>query len=511
MGFFEKLKQGLSKTASSISSVFTASELDDDFYDDLEESLIVSDLGMDTTETVMDRLRQTVREQHIKTVDEAKIALRAILADMLNVGDSGLRLDTKPSVILVIGVNGVGKTTSIGKLAARYVNEGKKVMLSAADTFRAAAADQLEIWAKRAGADIVRHGEGADPAAVVFDSISAAKARGSDIIIVDTAGRLHNKANLMNELGKISRIIDRELPNADKEVLLVLDGTTGQNGLLQAKRLGYELGRYGAIVVSGGAAGIDTLALRGAVSSGTPPVAVFACGVDVDYPAANRSLFEDLRTNGCVMSELPPGTPPLPEHFPSRNRILSGLALGSVVVEAPKKSGALITARHALEQGRDVFTLPGNLGNPTCAGNIQLLKQGAILVEEGWDILQEYTYLYPELPQRQRPAGPMTLTAQEAAGSVVVAETAAAPEKTDTKAVDKQENRAYIDVQEILPQVSPDEVAVLRLLEDGKQPVDRLIDETQLPAGRILSALTLLEVKGYVKRLPARYYELAKK
>ena len=274
------------------------------------------------------------------------------------------------------------------------------------------------------------------------------------------------------------------LPDFDAEPVIAMVGTRRASayGLLQAKRLGYELGRYGAIVVSGGAAGIDTLALRGAVSSGTPPVAVFACGVDVDYPAANRSLFEDLRTNGCVMSELPPGTPPLPEHFPSRNRILSGLALGSVVVEAPKKSGALITARHALEQGRDVFTLPGNLGNPTCAGNIQLLKQGAILVEEGWDILQEYTYLYPELPQRQRPAGPMTLTAQEAAGSVVVAETAAAPEKTDTKAVDKQENRAYIDVQEILPQVSPDEAAVLRLLEDGKQPVDRLIDETQLPA-----------------------------
>ena len=195
------------------------------------------------------------------------------------------------------------------------------------------------------------------------------------------------------------------LPDFDAEPVIAMVGTRRASayGLLQAKRLGYELGRYGAIVVSGGAAGIDTLALRGAVSSGTPPVAVFACGVDVDYPAANRSLFEDLRTNGCVMSELPPGTPPLPEHFPSRNRILSGLALGSVVVEAPKKSGALITARHALEQGRDVFTLPGNLGNPTCAGNIQLLKQGAILVEEGWDILQEYTYLYPELPQRQRP------------------------------------------------------------------------------------------------------------
>lgn len=148
------------------------------------------------------------------------------------------------------------------------------------------------------------------------------------------------------------------------------------------------------------------MALRGAVSSGTPPVAVFACRRGCDYPASNRSLFEDLRTHGCVISELPPGTPPLPEHFPPRNRLLSGLSLGSVVVEAPKKSGALITARHALEQGRDVFTLPGNLGNPTCEGNIQLLKEGAILIAEGWDVLQEYTYLYPELPLRQKPLGP---------------------------------------------------------------------------------------------------------
>ena len=236
MGFFEKLKQGLSKTASSISSVFTASELDDDFYDDLEESLIVSDLGMDTTETVMDRLRQTVREQHIKTVDEAKIALRAILADMLNVGSPALRLDTKPSVVLVIGVNGVGKTTTIGKIANQLRTEGKKVLLCAADTFRAAAADQLEIWAERAHADIIRQDEGADPAAVVFDAIAAAKARGADVILCDTAGRLHNKQNLMNELGKISHILSRELPEASKEVLLVLDGTTGQNGLIQAKQ-----------------------------------------------------------------------------------------------------------------------------------------------------------------------------------------------------------------------------------------------------------------------------------
>lgn len=302
-------------------------------------------------------------------------------------------------------------------------------------------------------------------------------------------------------------------PDFDAEPVIAMVGTRKASayGLLQAKRLGYELGRYGAIIVSGGAAGIDTMALRGAISSGTAPVAVFACGVDIDYPANNRSLFEDLRTHGCVISELPPGTPPLAEHFPPRNRILSGLALGSVVVEAPRKSGALITARHALEQGRDVFTLPGNLGNPTCEGNIQLLKEGAILISEGWDVLQEYTYLYPDLPLRQRPLGAMTLGPQETKDNLVVAETSSNPEKTDTKAVDKQENRAYIDVQEILPRVSADEAAVLRQLEGGKQPVDRIIDETQLPAGRVLSALTLLEVKGFVKRLPARYYELAKK
>ena len=236
MGFFEKLKQGLSKTASSISSVFTASELDDEFYDDLEERLILADLGMQTTEEAMEKLRALVRERHIKTVEEAKLALREVLEGMMDVGAVTLDLSTKPSVILVIGVNGVGKTTTIGKLAHRLSGEGKRVLLCAADTFRAAAADQLEIWAGRANVDIVRQHEGADPAAVVFDAISAAKARGSDVILCDTAGRLHNKANLMNELGKISRIIDRELPNADKEVLLVLDGTTGQNGLLQAKQ-----------------------------------------------------------------------------------------------------------------------------------------------------------------------------------------------------------------------------------------------------------------------------------
>ena len=240
MGFFDKIKAGLSKTRDALSdtlaNVFTASELDDDFYDELEESLILADLGVDTAVKAADCLRKTVKEQHIKTADEAKTALKAILVDMLNVGDTALNLSTTPSVVLVIGVNGVGKTTTIGKIATRLVNEGKKVLLVAGDTFRAAAADQLEIWAERSGAAIVRQNEGADPASVVFDGIQSAKAKGVDVILIDTAGRLHNKQNLMNELNKISRIVSRELPDAAREVLLVLDGTTGQNGLIQAKQ-----------------------------------------------------------------------------------------------------------------------------------------------------------------------------------------------------------------------------------------------------------------------------------
>ena len=236
MGFFDKIKQGLSRTASSISSVFTASELDDDFYDELEESLILADLGVDTTAKAVARLRSEAKTRRLKTAEEARACLREILVEMLSVGSPVLQLDTKPSVVLVIGVNGVGKTTTIGKIANQLRNQGKKVLLCAADTFRAAAADQLEIWAERAHADIIRQDEGADPAAVVFDAIAAAKARGADVILCDTAGRLHNKQNLMNELGKISRILSRELPEASKEVLLVLDGTTGQNGLIQAKQ-----------------------------------------------------------------------------------------------------------------------------------------------------------------------------------------------------------------------------------------------------------------------------------
>lgn len=237
MGFFDKIKQGLSKTAASISSVFTGfSEIDDDFYDELEESLILADLGVDTATKAMDALRERVRQNRLKTTEEARTALRDVLCEMVSVGDTALNLSTRPSVVLVIGVNGVGKTTTIGKIAHQLKGQGKKVLLCAADTFRAAAADQLEIWAGRAGVDIIRQDEGADPASVVYDAIAAAKARGTDVILCDTAGRLHNKQNLMNELGKISRILDRELPEAAKEVLLVLDGTTGQNGLLQAKQ-----------------------------------------------------------------------------------------------------------------------------------------------------------------------------------------------------------------------------------------------------------------------------------
>ena len=241
MGFLDKIKAGLTKTREALSdtlgSVFSGfSEIDDDFYDELEESLILADLGVDTAVKATDSLRKRIREQHLKTTEEAKSALKEILVEMLNVGSTELDLSTTPSVILVIGVNGVGKTTTIGTIATRHVNEGKNVLRVAGDTFRAAAADQLEIWAERSGASIVRQHEGADPASVVFNGIQSAKAKGSDVIIIDTAGRLHNKTNLMNELNKISRIVERELPNAAREVLLVLDGTTGQNGLIQAKQ-----------------------------------------------------------------------------------------------------------------------------------------------------------------------------------------------------------------------------------------------------------------------------------
>ena len=241
MGFFDKIKAGLAKTRAALSNtleeVFSnADAIDEDFFDELGETLVLADLGMDTVNALMKELRYRVQSRGLTTTEHVKFNLKLILNDMLNVGSTQLNLSTTPSVILVIGVNGVGKTTTIGKIATQLTREGKKVTLVAGDTFRAAAADQLEIWAGRSGAGIVRQHEGADPASVVYDGIQAAKARGSDVIIIDTAGRLHNKTNLMNELNKISRIVERELPDAAKEVLLVLDGTTGQNGLIQAKQ-----------------------------------------------------------------------------------------------------------------------------------------------------------------------------------------------------------------------------------------------------------------------------------
>ena len=240
MGFFEKIKNGLARTKQSMTvsmnnlfASFTGEN--EEFFDDLEETLILADAGVDTSVKAVDRLREVTKERGLRGGEEVCSAFQEILTELLSANDREMYLATKPSVILMVGVNGVGKTTTIGKLAARYGAEGKKVLLSAGDTFRAAAAEQLTIWAERSGADIVRHEEGSDPAAVVFDSIAAAKARGKDLIIIDTAGRLHNKQNLMNELAKIRRIITRELPDADVETLLVIDATTGQNGLLQAK------------------------------------------------------------------------------------------------------------------------------------------------------------------------------------------------------------------------------------------------------------------------------------
>ena len=253
MGFFDKIKEGLAKTKKNVTvqltglfSAFTGA--DEDFYEELEETLILADLGVETASAAVERLREKAREEGLRGAGELSRALEEILVDILDVGSSEMKLETKPSVILIIGVNGVGKTTTIGKLAMRYTQEGKKVLLCAGDTFRAAAAEQLTVWAQRAGCDIVRHGEGSDPAAVVFDGIAAARARGADLVIVDTAGRLHNKSNLMNELNKISRVIDRELPGTDRETLLVIDATTGQNGLIQAKQFQEYAGITGLVL-----------------------------------------------------------------------------------------------------------------------------------------------------------------------------------------------------------------------------------------------------------------------
>ena len=253
MGFFDKLKNGLNKTKTSfdkkINNVFkNFRKVDEDFLDELEEVLIMSDIGMDTSVKIISNLREKIKKEKIQDEEDVKQALREEMQKILDVTDIGLHLNTKPSVILVVGVNGVGKTTSIGKMANRLAKDRKKVVVAAADTFRAAAVEQLEIWAKRAGADIVKRDEGVDPASVVFDAIKKTKENGADVLIVDTAGRLHNKKYLMDELNKIQKVINKEMPYADKEVLLVIDGTTGQNAISQVKAFKQETDITGIVL-----------------------------------------------------------------------------------------------------------------------------------------------------------------------------------------------------------------------------------------------------------------------
>lgn len=253
MGFFDKLKQGLNKTKSSfdekINNVFSNfRKVDEEFLDELEEVLIMSDIGMDTSIKIIGSLRERIKKENIKDEEDVKQALREEMQKILDVTDISLHLDTQPSVILVIGVNGVGKTTSIGKMANRLAKDGKKVVVAAADTFRAAAVEQLEIWANRAGATVVKREEGVDPASVVYDAIKQTKEIGADILIVDTAGRLHNKKYLMDELNKIQKVINKEMLEADKEVLLVIDGTTGQNAISQVKAFKQEADITGIVL-----------------------------------------------------------------------------------------------------------------------------------------------------------------------------------------------------------------------------------------------------------------------
>ena len=278
MGFFDKLK----KITTNLFGGFT--EADEAFFEELEETLILADLGMDTALEAVEQLRQRVRKEKLRDQEEVKAALRDILVEMMDVGDTTLDTSTQPSVVLFIGVNGVGKTTSIGKLGNQLKSEGKRVLFCAADTFRAAAADQLEIWSQRSDCELVRQHEGADPGAVLFDALQAAKARGVDVVLCDTAGRLHNKANLMAELSKLSKIIDRECPGCARETLLVLDATTGQNGLIQALTFKETAGLTGIVLTK----------LDGTAKGGIVIAIAKELGVPVKFAGVGEGI-DDLR------------------------------------------------------------------------------------------------------------------------------------------------------------------------------------------------------------------------
>lgn len=302
-GFFARLKQGLGKTRDSINDKLDSvikmfKKVDEELYEELEEALIMADVGVDTSLYIISELRDRVKAKKITESEDVKTEIEEIISDILCREDNALDISASPSVIMVIGVNGVGKTTSIGKLAASLKAQGKKVILGAADTFRAAAIDQLDIWAERSGIEIIKHQEGSDPAAVVFDTIAAAKARGADVIILDTAGRLHNKKNLMDELSKISRVIERELPDASKETLLVLDATTGQNAVTQAKLFCQSASITGIILtkLDGSAKGGIVLAIS---HEQNIPVKLIGVGEGIDdlqaFDSASfaRALFEE--------------------------------------------------------------------------------------------------------------------------------------------------------------------------------------------------------------------------
>ena len=286
MGFFDKLKSGLSKTKTSINekinNVFsTFRKVDEELLEELEEALIMSDVGMETSEKIISELRDKIKKEKIEDAEQVKAKLKEIIKEILDSVDSSLNLETTPSVILVVGVNGVGKTTSIGKIANRLKKDGKKVVIAAADTFRAAAVEQLEIWANRAGCEIVKRKEGSDPASVVFDAIKITKERNADVLICDTAGRLHNKKYLMDELIKIKKIVDRELPNSSQEVLMVLDATTGQNAILQVKAFKETVDINGLILTK-----LDGTAKGGAVigivSENNMPIKFIGVGEQID-------------------------------------------------------------------------------------------------------------------------------------------------------------------------------------------------------------------------------------
>ncbi len=285
MGFFEKLKEGLAKTknafVSQVDNLFKSFvKVDEELFDELEELLICADVGVGATEEILDKLRDRVKSERLTDGEQVKAALREIMADMIGEGEP-LKLGTKPSVLLIIGVNGVGKTTSIGKIAAQLKADGKKVVVAAADTFRAAAIDQLAVWCDRAGVDLIKQSEGSDPAAVVYDAVSAAKGRNADVLIVDTAGRLHNKKNLMDELAKIDRVLSRELPGVDRETLLVLDATTGQNAIMQAKEFKHAANITGLILtkLDGTAKGGCVFSIKGELDV---PVKYIGVGEKID-------------------------------------------------------------------------------------------------------------------------------------------------------------------------------------------------------------------------------------